>query len=120
MKRGARVATRCCPPIGILARCFAPADQRSESHLRGGEPVELENLTPSGKLSFVLPKVYFRFRTRIDGRTEEHQGTLSTVIIEPDIPRVMMVWQSVLMVRTNGDYLDETVVSEKPHHSSVQ
>ena len=49
----------------------SPADQRPEGHLRGGEPVELENLTPGGKLSFTLPKVYL-FRTRIDNRTEEH------------------------------------------------
>jgi len=91
----------------------SPADQRPESHLRGGEVVELENLTPSGKLSFVLPKVYLRFRTHIDGHSEEHRGHLSTVIIEPDHPRVSLVWQSILRVRTDMDYLEETVVSEK-------
>ncbi|HKX27934.1 MAG TPA: DUF2169 domain-containing protein [Blastocatellia bacterium] len=91
----------------------APADQRPETHLRGGEPVELENLTPGGRLSFTLPKALFRFRTRIDGRTEEHRGWMATVIIEPDHPRVIIVWQSSLLVRANGDYLDETIISEK-------
>jgi hypothetical protein len=96
-------------------RCLlcSPADQRPASYLRGGELVELENLTPSGKLSFVLPKVYLRFRTRIDKRTEEHQGRLTGVILEPDHPRVIMVWQTWLAVRTDGDYLDETIVTEK-------
>ncbi len=94
----------------------SPADQRPENHLRGGELVELENLTPDGKLRFALPKVYLRFRTRIDKRTEEHRARLATVIIEPDHPRVIMVWQSSLAVRTNGDYLDETIVQRETVH----
>lgn len=91
----------------------SPEDQRPEKHLRGGEIVELENLTMEGTLRFALPKVYLRFRTRIDNRTVEHQDQLVTVIIEPDFPRVIMVWQTALAVRNNGDYLDETIVSEK-------
>jgi len=93
----------------------SPADQRPARHLRGGELVELKNLTPDGMLSFVLPTLYFGFRTMIDGRTEEHTGRLGTVIIEPDHPRVILVWQSVLTVRNDVDYLDETVVTEKEY-----
>jgi hypothetical protein len=89
----------------------SPADQRVDGYLEGGELIELENLTPHGILCFTLPTLDLRFRTRIDGRIEEHPGQLATVIIEPDHPRVILVWQSVLMVRNNGDYLDETVVS---------
>jgi len=102
-------------PADWDSRCLlcSPSDQRPETQLSGGEVVELENLTPDGNLRFVLPRVYLRFRTRLDNRTEEHQSRLATVIIEPDHPRVIMVWQSTLMVRTNGDYLDETIVSEK-------
>jgi hypothetical protein len=97
----------------------SPADQRPAEHLRGGEPVELENLTPDGKLSFVLPKLHFRFRTSIAMRTEEHSSRLATVIIEPDHPRVILVWQSVLAVRNDGDYLDETIVTEREHRGSL-
>jgi hypothetical protein len=93
----------------------SPEDQRPKRHLRGGEPVELVGLTPSGVLRFSLPKVYLTFSTRIDGRVEEHRGRLGTVIIEPDHPRVIMVWQSVLLCSTNGDYLDETIVREKAY-----
>lgn len=96
----------------------APADQRP-GLLHGGEPVELVNLTPDGLLRFVLPKVYLtfstRFGTRTGRRTEEHRGRLSTVIIEPDHPRVILVWTTALPVRTEVDYLDETVVREKPY-----
>ncbi len=97
----------------------APADQRPEQHLRGGEVVELENLTPDGNLRFELPKVFLRFRTRIDNRNEEHAGRLETVIIEPDLRRVRLVWLSSLAVRNDGDYLEETIVSEKPHHETL-
>jgi len=93
----------------------SPSDQRPETHLHGGESVKLVNLTPDGRLSFTLPKVYFIFKTRIGKRKEEHRGRLDTVIIEPDHPRVIMVWQTSLTVRSGGDYLEETVVREKEY-----
>lgn len=96
------------------SRLCSPADQRPAQHLRGGELVELINLTPSGALRFALPKVYLTFSTRINGRNQEHRGQLNTVIIEPDQPRLIMVWQSSLPCPTDVDYLDWTVVKEKP------
>jgi hypothetical protein len=93
----------------------SPVDQRPDTHLRGGELVELVNLTPDGKLCFTLPKIYLTFSTSIDGRTEEHRSRLSTVIIEPDHARVIMVWLGSLTCRTDVDYLDETIVREKAY-----
>ena len=91
----------------------SPQDQQPETYLRGGEPVELINLNENGRLYFDLPRAHFGFITRISGRTEEHRSRLATVIIEPDHPRVIMVWQSSLACPTDVDYLDETVVREK-------
>ena len=93
----------------------SPVDQRPKSYLIGGEPVELTNMTPGGKLSFVLPRVHLSFRTHIDTRKEEHRSRLSSVIIEPDFPRVIMVWLTSLSCRTDVDYLEETIVREKRH-----
>ena len=93
----------------------APTDQQPAAHLHGGEPVELINLTPGGLLRFVLPKVHLTFSTHIDGRVEEHRSRLATVIVEPDRPRVIMVWLTALAVRNDGDYLDRTVIREKPY-----
>jgi hypothetical protein len=93
----------------------SPADQRPDSHLSGGELVELINLTPEGVLRFVLPKVHLTFRTNLDGRVEEHRSRLSTVVIEPDYPRLLMVWLTALDCPTNVDYLEKTVVDEKPY-----
>jgi hypothetical protein len=96
-----------------LSRHSAPPDQRTAEPLRGGEQVALENLTPSGQLNFVLPRVHLRFRTLLDGSLIEHAGQLSAVIIEPDHPRVSMVWQASLPVHGDVDYLEHTIVSEK-------
>ncbi len=93
----------------------SPTDQRPKNYLRGGEPVELTNLTKEGKLRFSLPKVNLNFKTQINTRIEEHRSKLATVIIEPDHPRVMMVWLSALTCRTDIDYLEQTIVREKPY-----
>ena len=97
----------------------SPDDQRPASYLRGGELVRLTNLTPEGSLQFELPKIYLTFTTRFSVpsgvRTEEHRGRLSSVILEPDALRLSLVWVSSLTVMQDGDYLDETVVREKPY-----
>jgi hypothetical protein len=91
----------------------APPDQRPDDYLRGGEIVELTNLTPAGRLSFRLPRVYLTFETRVRQRTEAHRSHLATVIIEPDFPRVIMVWLTSLACEADGDYLEETIVGQK-------
>lgn len=96
----------------------SPADQRPETYLQGGELVEFINLTPNGLLRFSLPKVLFTFRTIFSigfrARSLENVGRLVTVILEPDHPRVIMTWSSTLSCRKDGDYLEETIVREKP------
>jgi hypothetical protein len=92
----------------------SPTDQRPAEFLRGGEVVELTNLTPEGRLRFELPRVYLTFSTEIDQSFEEHRGHLTTVIIEPDDSRLIMVWSTSIKCGNNGDYLEETVVREKP------
>jgi hypothetical protein len=93
----------------------SPADQQPEAHLRGGELVDLDNLTTDGKLRFTLPKIFLSFVTRVDGRSTSHRGRLATVIIEPDHPRVILVWLTSLTVRVDCDYVDETTVYEKAY-----
>lgn len=98
-----------------FASC-APADQRVDSHLHGGEPVELVNLTPEGLLRFELPKIYLTFTTRFGSRREEHRSKLTAVIFEPEAMQVMLVWQTSLRVKPRDvDYLDATQIREKPY-----
>jgi hypothetical protein len=91
----------------------APPDQQVPGFLRGGETVELENLSPTGYLSFVLPKVYPVFTTRFGKESVEHRGHIQTVILEPDYPRVILVWHTALPCQHRADYLDATVIREK-------
>lgn len=91
----------------------APEDQQISGYLRGGEPVELINLNPSGRLAFHLPRVYPFFETCFGRKKVEHRAKLCTVTIEPEHPRVIMVWQTSLMCNRGADELDSTIVTEK-------
>jgi hypothetical protein len=94
----------------------APADQQVSPHLRGGESVELQNLTPEGGLRFEIPRIYLTFTTHVSGQREEHRARLATLFIEPEARRFALVWQTSLLVKPDDvDYLDRTVVEEKPY-----
>lgn len=93
----------------------APEDQQVEGFLKGGETVELQNLSPQGRLVFTLPKVYPVFTTCFRKRQVEHRAKLYTVILEPDVPRVLMVWQTALSCHHQVDDLDVTVIREKAY-----
>ena len=92
-----------------------PADQQAPSFLKGGEPVVLRGLTPNGSLRFQLPRVFPAFETRFfDGSRELHRGrNLHTVILEPDYPRVSLVWHSALPCHFKVHKLERTVVKLK-------
>ena len=90
----------------------APSDQQMPGFLRGGERIELINLSPSGRISFALPKVYPFFVTRFGKQSVEHRADLHTVILEPKFPRVIMVWYSSLRCHHRVDELDMTVITE--------
>jgi hypothetical protein len=72
----------------------APEDQQTPSPLRGGESVELTNLTPSGFLRFQLPRIKLVFYTNIAGKVYTHRASLHTVALEPDQARVLLTWHT--------------------------
>ena len=91
----------------------APVDQQAPAHLKGAEPVELYNLTPEGVLKFTLPRVTLGFETDFEGEIMHHRGTLHTVAIEPDMPRVIMVWHTALPCHHKVLKLQSTAIREK-------
>jgi hypothetical protein len=93
-------------------QCALP-DQQVEGYLRGGEEVVLKNLTESGGLQFRLPKVQLAFSTFFGKEKQEHRASLQSVVIEPDVPQVVVVWQTSLACHHLLDQLDETMVREK-------
>ena len=98
----------------------APADQQAPQWLRGGEPVVLLKLTPGGELRFSLPKLYLGFETRFyDGSREIHKRRhLHTVILEPDFPRVSLVWHTALPCHFKVQKLERTTITLKTDRST--
>ncbi|HSV60387.1 MAG TPA: DUF2169 domain-containing protein [Variovorax sp.] len=94
---------------------YAPADQQAPHFLMGGEPVATLNLSPQGSLRFNLPKIYLGFETRFyDGSGEIHkQRQLHSVILEPDFPRVSLVWHTALPCHFKVQKLWRTIVTRK-------
>lgn len=97
------------------ARLCSPVDQRPAGHLVGGEHIALRNMTPGGSLAFTIPRVSLDFTTHFRELKALHHGTLGTVVVEPDLGRVSLVWQTSLIVGPRDlDNLDATVIREEP------
>ena len=94
-------------------RNCAPQDQQSKNYFVGGEPIEVSNMSENGALLFHIPKVHLSFRTRFGRELLDHEGQLCTVIVEPNVPRVILVWQTSLICNRRADQLDETLVVQK-------
>jgi hypothetical protein len=91
----------------------APLDQQSPSFLTGGEPVHLVNLSSSAVLRFSLPRVSLQFDTLFfTGEERAHEAPrLHTVILEPDHPRVSLVWHTSLACHSKVQKLEKTIVT---------
>jgi hypothetical protein len=70
-------------------------------------------MSEQGTLSFQIPSVRLAFRTRFGHERIDHEGQLCTVIVEPNIPRVILAWQTSITCNRREDLLDETLVVEK-------
>jgi hypothetical protein len=93
----------------------APADQRPERPLVGGERIGLLNMSPEGTLVLELPRIGLGFTSSFGRRRQEHGAPLlATVLVEPDERRLSLVWQSALRVAApDADYLDATRIVER-------
>jgi len=91
----------------------APLDQQAHPHLEGGETFRLTNLNPDRPLIvFRLPTHTFTFTTFIGERVVRHAAQIHTVVIEPDFPRVIVVWHSNLSCHHDIDDIDATQILE--------
>lgn len=75
----------------------APADQQVPGFLKGGEHVLINNMTPSGRLEFHLPRITLGFSTHFESsQNAEHRGVLHTVCINTDEKKLILVWHTHL------------------------
>jgi hypothetical protein len=88
----------------------APADQQID-HLRGGEEVELLNLTPQGTTCFRVPRIEMPVTFyRTDGEEIERAAANDTIIIEPDLGRFILVWRTALPLKKNMFEVAQVIV----------
>jgi hypothetical protein len=74
----------------------APEGLIASGYLGGGEIIDISGATPGGRLAFRLPAVRWKVDYVMDGSTESPPLNLDTVLIEPDLTRVILVWRTVL------------------------
>jgi hypothetical protein len=92
----------------------APADQWMD-YPKGGEEVDLVNLTPQERCTFRLPTmpVPVEFFRR-DGERIEMSGVIDTLLIEPDLGRFTMSARCSLPLKKNIHEMECVVVGIKP------
>lgn len=104
------------PPLDFSPCYFqcAPEDQQLNS-LNGGEIVTLYNLMATNAIfRFTLPRISIECVTAMDRSILVHEGNLQTVIIEPDIPRLLMVWHTGIDCDNAEESVTRTTVSHQP------
>jgi hypothetical protein len=74
----------------------APPGMIVPGYLRGGERIDVRGATPSGTLTFALPRARVEVSYVFDSGSETRVANLDTVLIEPDAARVILVWRSAL------------------------
>lgn len=68
-------------------------------HLAGGEAVQVAGCRPGGQgLAFALPRCTLSTLFKFKGGELDIAPVLDSIIIEPDLPRVQMIWRSALAV----------------------
>ena len=84
-------------PLDFDRRFFnmAQADMVCADYLKGGEPVSIIGMNPSGELRFHLPKVSMSTTIYVGDKKYQPQLNLETVLLEPNKLHLSMVWRAV-------------------------
>jgi hypothetical protein len=75
---------------------IAPPPMISPQPLVGGERVRIVGMHPEGPIEFALPAIRPRIQFYLNGGAEEPGIMIDTVIIEPTIRRLQLVWRAEL------------------------
>ncbi|GEL70272.1 DUF2169 family type VI secretion system accessory protein [Myxococcus virescens] len=76
--------------------CTAPSGQWVQPGLKGGEPVELHNLSPRGPQRFALPTCKVEVEVRIDGHPRRPRMHLETVLLSPGEQKLCLTWRGAV------------------------
>jgi len=76
--------------------CMAHPDLIYPGYLQGGETVEVTNMHQRGKMVFTVPHVNLTTDVTVDGYSVKPGFKLETLIIEPNVLRLSMVWRATM------------------------
>ncbi|MDC0668093.1 DUF2169 family type VI secretion system accessory protein [Nannocystis radixulma] len=91
----------------------APADQQFPL-FHGGEVIRCVNMSESPAVEFKLPALKIPVRFRFVDRTVERLGALDTVVVEPALRRIQLVWRCRAALTKKLLELREIEVGERP------
>jgi len=76
----------------------APSGLVDNGYLRGGEAVEISGCSQDEPIRFQLPACTLALLFDFDGKTINETPKLETVLIEPDVGRVQLLWRAGIKV----------------------
>ena len=92
----------------------SPEDQQLDK-LEGGEEVVLLNLTPRGQTFFKVPSVRVPITIYLRNHEERQmQAVNDTLVIEPDLGRIILLWRTALPLKRNMFEVAQIVVGTMP------
>lgn len=85
-------------PKDFNPRFFNSADPDLifDRYLQGAEPVRIINANRNGPLEFQLPQCTLTMNAKVAGAMQPMQPVLETVVIEPEIQRLTLLWRGAL------------------------
>jgi hypothetical protein len=103
-------------PLDFDERYFNGAHPRliSGTHLEGGEPVEVRNVSREGTLRFDLPRKKLMATWCIGETWATADAALDTVVIEPDEHRLALTWRATIPCPRKLLFIDKIAVREVP------
>ncbi|MGB7218836.1 MAG: DUF2169 domain-containing protein [Vicinamibacterales bacterium] len=82
-----------------------------DRYLQGGEPVQVDGVTPDGPITFTVPTPHLIVAVTVAGSTEEPTPNLETLSIEPDENRACFTWRAALACDRKPLKVETIVVS---------
>lgn len=97
----------------------SPPEQQVPGHLKGGEPIVLDGLTPpgfakNGLYRSAVPKLSLGFTTHfLDGSRVVSRSVIHNLILLPDLPALCVVHHMALPCHAQVNLLERTTIIEK-------
>ncbi|NNE64317.1 MAG: DUF2169 domain-containing protein, partial [Gammaproteobacteria bacterium] len=100
-------------PKDFDSRFFSMAhpDLACGGYLQGGESVSISGMHPAGELNFNLPQLKLISQFKHDGRKTNVNFNLETLILEPNLLQLGMVWKAAYPCDRNALKIEEIIVS---------